>query len=406
MRIKLKSIEVEKGKIIFKIEFDESIKYFTKDEDLFYAYDTNVENVPLSLLCIPFIADMLPFVYALNAELILDEIDSQLLSSIDELRQGYQKMIPTWKMEGKVSYNKIVKNEYTQATNALLFSGGIDAMNSLIMNNNIVTDLISIWGSDIKYENEDGWAKTFASIQDIASKFNKKIHVIRSNFRSFINEKKLDEVVKTVGDSRWHGFQHGVALIGQVAPLSYIYGYKAVFIASSFTREFNPICASNPLTDNAFFYGSTKTIHDGFEFDRSDKVFNICDFLEKYNERVKLHVCWESQSGQNCGCCEKCIRSYLNCLSVNKDPHILGLDIKLNMNDIKNRYLKRTFYDEHELDRFRVLKKHILKTYDIVPADLNRIVETDFKKLNNRFYLKARRFAGKIKRKLISLVEQ
>ena len=317
MKIKLDYILINKNELKFDIKFDnESCGFFNFENKLFYIYDLNLEDIPFSILNIPFIADMLPFVLITNAELIIDEIDSELLSSINDLRDAYQKMLPGYKMGGKIIYNKVVKNRYKQVKRALLFSGGIDAMNSLVMNNDKINALISIWGSDIEFENEKGWANTFNSVQDIADKFKKPTHVIRSNFRSFLKEKRMDEIVKGIGDSWWHGFQHGVALIGQVAPLSYIYGYKAVYIASSFTKEFNPICASNPLTDNAFYYGCTKTIHDGFEFDRSDKVLNICNFLEKHHERVNLHVCWESQSGINCGHCEKCIRSYLNCLSV------------------------------------------------------------------------------------------
>lgn len=404
MKIELKDIDVSKNTLVFKIKADDDAsKFLSGEKELIYIYDTNIEKVPLSILSIPFISNFLPFIFAFNCELLIDQIDSEILNSIDDLRHGYQAMIPEWKMGGKVSYNSVVKTIYKVDKNALLFSGGIDAMNSLVVNTDKLDDLISIWGSDIEFNNSIGWEKTFCNIEDIAKKFDKKAHVIRSNFRSFLNEEHLDACVKKVNDTWWHGFQHGVALIGQVAPLAFSYGYKTVYIASSFTKEYSPICASSPLTDNMFYYGRTKTIHDGFEFDRSSKVENICNFLEEKKLSVKLHVCWESQSGQNCGFCEKCIRSYLNCLSVNKNPDLLGLHVELGMDQIKKRYLKKTYFGENEIDRFRVFKKHILENYNPVPKNLKWIVDMDCEKLNKRFYWKARHYAGRMKRKLLKM---
>ena len=401
--IELKNIDKKNNTISFNLSFSKkTLQYINSEEmPLQYIYDVNVENVPDTILCIPFLSNFLPLIFALDLSLFVHDIDSSFLNSVVHIRNGYQKMIPSIKMGGNIIFEKEIKTIYDTKTSCLLFSGGIDAMNSLAMNDSLVSDLISIWGSDIQFNNNVGRNNTLSSIKDIAQKFNKKLHVIHSNFREFLNEKKLDEQVKHCGDSWWHGFQHGIALIGQVAPLAYIFGYKHVLIASSFTKEFNPICASNPLIDNKFRYALTDTIHDGFEFDRCDKINNIFNYLEENKQTVNLHVCWQSQSGHNCGHCEKCLRSYLNCLAVNKDPRILGLNVKMSMRKIKRIYIKKTYYDDHALDRFRVLKKHIIKTYKVVPDNLKRIVDTNFENLNNRLYWKVRHFAGKTKRRII-----
>lgn len=401
--ITLNKVIKEKNRISFDVDFGPNVADYThcNTMSLQYIYDVNIEDVPEQILSIPFVANFLPMLFVLDATLYINLGDKNFLKSIQEIRKGYQKMIPSIKMGGRIFCGKEIETIYKTGTNCLLFSGGIDAMNSLAMNHSSISDLISIWGSDIEFNNKDGRDNTIRNINDIALKFDKKVHIIHSNFREFLNEEKLCKIVSSSGDNWWHGFQHGIALIGQVAPLAYVFGYKHVLIASSFTKEFNPICASNPLIDNAFKYSQTDTIHDGFEFDRCDKINNIFNYLEKNNQTVKLHVCWESQSGQNCGHCEKCIRSYLNCLAVNKDPSLLGLNAIINMNKIRRIYLKKTYYDDQSLDRFRVLKKHIIKTYKVVPDNLKRIVDTNFENLNNRLYWKVRHFAGKTKRRII-----
>ena len=401
--ITLNKVIKEKNRISFEIDFSPIVIDYThcNTMTLQYIYDVNIEDVPEQILNIPFVANFLPLIFVLDATLYLNVGDKNFLKSIQEIREGYQKMIPSIKMGGRIFCDKEIETIYKTGTNCLLFSGGIDAMNSLAINHSSISDLISIWGSDIEFNNKFGRDNTIRSINDIALKFGKKVHIIHSNFREFLNEEKLCKLVSSSGDNWRHGFQHGIALIGQVAPLAYLFGYKHVLIASSFTKEFNPICASNPLIDNAFKYSQTDTIHDGFEFDRCDKINNIFNYLEKNNQTVKLHVCWESQSGQNCGHCEKCIRSYLNCLAVNKDPSLLGLNATINMKKIRRIYLKKTYYDDQALDRFRVLKKHIIKTYKVVPDNLKRIVDTNFENLNNRLYWKVRHFAGKTKRRII-----
>lgn len=99
-------------------------------------------------------------------------------------------------------------------------------------------------------------------------------------------------------DGWWHGFQHGIGLIGQAAPIAFNHKLKSVYIVSTFTIKDKVTCASDPIIDNFVEFCGWKTIHDGYESTRQDKVHKISRFVKNTGVDVNLRVCWIS-SGKN-----------------------------------------------------------------------------------------------------------
>lgn len=95
--------------------------------------------------------------------------------------------------------------------------------------------------------------------------------ICKTNFRSFINERKLNCLVKNSGDGWWHGFQHGIGLLGHGAPIAYLKGLKCIYIASSYTPKDNVTCASHPSIDNCVEFCNCHIIHDQYEYSRQEK---------------------------------------------------------------------------------------------------------------------------------------
>lgn len=392
MKIEIKKIIKKENKIEILYKQSGMNEYLDDSITPFWEYDRNIEDVPDSIAIIPFVSNLLPMIFVLDAELIVDELDEDFYNCITQYRNGYQEMIPMISFKGNIIVNKAVSNHYDVIKNCLLYSGGIDATSSLAVNEGNIEDCITIWGSDVKANNLEGWNRLSETIEENVKKYGKNWIVIRSNFRDYVLENNLSEFVKDSGDGWWHGFQHGVALLGQVAPLAYLNKYKNIFIASSFTKDYRPICASDPLTDNCFVVGSTRTIHDGFEYDRCEKVKNIFNSIDKKNITLNLHVCWESASGKNCGHCEKCIRSYLNCRSVGGDSSKIGLTPSINMNEIKKFYLHKVYFDKNAKYRFSIIADMIKKTYsNNIPKDLEWIVNLDINKVNKSLYWKLKK---------------
>lgn len=147
--------------------------------------------------------------------------------------------------------------------------------------------------------------------------------------------------------------KHGIALLGHVAPYAYLHNLSIVYIASSNCAADGKIrCASNPLIDNHVCFGRCKVVHDGFEYNRQDKLHNIVKFCRVTGHTIPLHVCWQSQSGGNCGHCEKCYRTIAGLLAEGENPEKYGFhDIEDALNNMQ------IFVTEWLVDR-NVLKRH------------------------------------------------
>ncbi|MUL35822.1 hypothetical protein BWI75_05510 [Gloeocapsopsis sp. AAB1 = 1H9] len=87
--------------------------------------------------------------------------------------------------------------------------------------------------------------------------------------------------------------------------------YRAGLLAS--TEPYDALVTpwvTHPLTDPLLSSNSFKLIHDGAEFNRTQKVGYLANFPEALSV---LQVCWWKDRGEkNCGKCSKCIRTILN----------------------------------------------------------------------------------------------
>lgn len=329
-KIILNKVEITANKISYKytIEGDWK-KYFYDINEYSMEYTENIDGTPKSIACIPFITNILPMVWIFDANLIIEEIDKDFYESINKFKEGYIKMYPMLSFKGKFKYKKIVDNSYKATSNvASFYSGGLDATSTLVTHYKEKPMLINLQGSDLnlKYKNVINDVQKF--LQDNADNLGLDIVFIKSEFRAMLDEQKLTKMVMPIiHDNYWHALQHGIAIIGHAAPLSYKYKMKTVYIASSFTKEDNVRCASDPTIDNYVKLSSTNVVHDGFSLNRNDKSENIGNFIKKTNKKIKLRVCLDDHRVDNCCNCEKCYRTILGFASKGYEPQIVGFNL-------------------------------------------------------------------------------
>jgi len=337
--LKIESVTVEKNKIKFNYTLEGEWQKYLRSDKLFFAeYDIDIKNVPKSILYIPFICNILPMAWVYDLEIEVDEIDEDFYNNIEKIKRGYQDMFPALPMKGNFKVGKIIKNKQKTKGAGTLFSGGVDAFNTLFQHMDEKPVLITVWGSDVKLDNEKAWNKVKKHCVDTANSFGLINSFIKCNFREFLNYDNLSRhVYKIVHDEWWHSFQHGIGLLSQAAPIAYTLKLKNIYIASSYVPEDKGkyTCASDPTIDNHVHFASCDCIHDGYEFSRQDKIRNICNFLEENkNKKIKIRVCWESTAGENCCMCEKCTRTMLAIIAEKKNPENFGFNKKLE--DIEN----------------------------------------------------------------------
>ena len=343
-KIILEKVNLNNRDVKYYFSVSEDLKKYFKHTQMEIQYQEDISKVPISIISIPFIANVLPMVMLTDSEIYVEEIDEDFYDCIPDLANGYSSMFPESKFLGHIKANRIINNANQNQKNrvGMFFSGGVDSVYTLVSHANEKPDLISIWGSDIKYDNKKGWNVLQSCLSNEANNLGLELITIKSSFREFDDEHALDnDFQKLLKDGWWHGVKHGIALLGHVAPIAFLRSYSTIYIASSNTKnDKNVRCASNPLTDNAVRFCGAKISHDGFEACRQEKVRSIVKYCNSCKKTIQLHVCWEHQSGSNCCLCEKCCRTILSLLVENANPVEYGFT---NLNNFLDSFNYKDF---------------------------------------------------------------
>lgn len=348
------------------------LPYF-KGNEFNAEYSMPVENLPYGIGVIPFVCNVLPIVWLTDAMLRLEELDEDFYNSIADFKRGYEEMYPNLQFKGKIECKRIVKHQplCNENRSLVFFSGGVDAFATLFAHINEKPTLFSICGADIALSNKRGWANVQRQIDDVGAKFGLSTIQCYSNFREFIDEEKLCDLVASLGakDDWWHGFQHGIGLIGHAAPLAYQYGYMTNYIASSYTIRERPYitCASDPRIDNFVQFCGAKVCHDQFEYNRQEKIHHVVDYSQSINKPIMLRVCWIAGEGENCCKCEKCKRTIFGLLAAGADPNDFGF--VLSDRDIRRLVREIKWKD--------IIPTHILILWKDIQEDVTRSTNND-----------------------------
>ena len=363
-KIVLNKIEIINKKTV-KYHFSSKGKikeYFLKN-DFQIEYDFSLDSIPNSILCIPFISNVLPMLWINKGTLYIDEIDKTFYDEINNIKYGYQEMIPKIILKGKVKSKKIISNtsnDKNKEKNIVFFSGGVDSTSSLVSHINENIETFTIWGSDIAYDNIDGWENVKKHIDKTTKKLSLNSNYCRSNFRDIINYDAINEIlIPAISDNYWHAYQHSIAIISHAAPYCYKNNISNIYFPATRCPKYKKaICASFPTIDNHFNFANTKTIHDGYEYSRLDKVKNVINYNKKNKNKVSLRVCWQSLEGINCTTCEKCFRTILEILTLDENPENYDFLIKKDTYEKIRDFISNL--DEKETEKYRDYYKEII----------------------------------------------
>lgn len=338
------NVYAKKNKIFYeyRVEGTENFKKLFWMGELFTVeYNEEIDEVPSNILVIPLLCNILPIIWVNNATIYLKEIDYTFYTALKETKKEYKEMLPQIKFKGKIKVAKKIKNKYEKTNKvATFFSGGVDSYYTLIKSMDSKPDLVTIWGSDIDFENEKGWKVVKEYIEKIGSKYGLKNVEIKSALRRFIDNTELENQYHyLLNDNWWHAMQHGIGLIGNVAPYAFKHKISTVYIPSTpYEKKLKVVCASNPEIDNSIKFASTSIHYEEGACNRQQKVNEICDYIKEKKDEIQLRVCYRSKEGDNCSNCEKCYRTIMAIISQKIDPNNMGFEVdKQKLKQIKEQ---------------------------------------------------------------------
>lgn len=339
-KIILDKIIVLNNAVEYEFTIVGEIKHFFNNNKMFVEYNYEVSDVPLSILTIPFVANIIPLVWLSKSTLEVDQLDNTFYKCLENIKNGFENMYPNVEFKGSVKVNNLVENIYNYEHEAAqLFTGGVDAATTFIRIKDKMPYLITHNGW---YKND----KTYNKIWDVekkdalqfAKKYNLQNIFVESNYATFMNYENLNKKYeKLLGDNWWHGIHHGLALICTSIPIAYLLKIKTIYIASSFYEGYEAKCGSDPRIDNNIKYSSGNVFHDCYEHNRQEKIKILTDYTDKYNDEFKLKICFSED--ENCCKCEKCMRTIMGIIAEGSSPNKFGIDINFNVSQQLKRFL-------------------------------------------------------------------
>ncbi|AXT55041.1 hypothetical protein D1815_04445 [Aquimarina sp. AD1] len=320
-----------------KINYEYSVganiqKLFTENELFYVKYQIDVSKTPLSIAVIPFLSNVLPMAWFAGFTIEIDEVDEDFYRAQEKIKQEFAKRDTSSSFEGTLVAKKLIKNSIEKSKSSMLFSGGVDAFATYIRIYDQKPDLITLHGADITIKDKKQWNDftDFIENEELLNDNNKEF--IETNLRDFYTY----QVELLLNDIGWWGkVQHGLALVGSIAPLSFVNKYGSVHIASSYTDHIDIDWGSTPEIDEKITWGSGfKVFHDGYELKRQDKVDLIAKFASEKDKRFRLRVCYsEKRTEFNCSYCEKCFRTILGLILNNQNPNEYGFNVDSSVYD-------------------------------------------------------------------------
>ncbi len=386
--VRLNEIKKEGGKLSFDFCAQGKIAdYILNKRSFTVEYDCGIEKVPDSVAAIPFMTLMLPVCWVTDCTLIAEEADEDFVACLDAVRRSYKAMYPQTDFRGDMQIKKILKNciDYSLRRTMCFFSGGVDATSTLLTNLCYRPTVFMVWGTDIYFDQKEAWEKSSLLSKRTASEFQLPFSYVKSSFRDILDEKKLTwDYARQAKENWWHGFEHGIALLGHAAPFALVNDVTDIKIAATYSAK-DPVlqtCASYPSIDETLSFCGCRIYHDGFGKSRLDKVRQIVQFMKKTGKKINLRVCWEQITGENCCICEKCARTIFGIYAAGGDPEDFGFHLteekKKKISDNIKKDIYRNIFWEEPICALRESKDDFVKN-ELVLALLDKYSKSGVK---------------------------
>ncbi|MRH42728.1 hypothetical protein GH741_08510 [Aquibacillus halophilus] len=289
-------------------------------------YDSDIKNVPESLLIIPFLANVTPIAWVTNSIIYCGQVDLQFYKSLNVLKDYFKSMYPSFLCESDLTPNLIINNDTHLKENsksALFFNNGIASVASSIQRRDDEPLLISVWGAETEVTNQEAWQAVSEELRNFATSFDTKVSVIKSNFRDMINYEELNgSFEELIGGHWWTKIQHDLGIIGLSAPLAYHHQITKLYIGATHQPSFISPFGSDIEIESNISWGSDllQVFPQGYVLTRHEKIALISNYIKTYDSTLKIKACQNTQISHNCSNCEKCIRTMISMLLEGLDP--------------------------------------------------------------------------------------
>jgi hypothetical protein len=253
--------------------------------------------------------------------------------------ERHRKIVP---IEAKRRANTDTSKKQRNA--AIFFSGGIDSLSALRYNHLTfpkshpwyIRDGIIIYGQNIESDNRpETFDKALSALREVSNDAGIALVPIMTNVREL--EPDTNFFMKEFHGAIMAAAAH--ALIGRIS-IAYIAASESIQSTLKLHNvlHFQPY-GSHPLIDPNYGSSDLRIHHYGVELSRLDKTRMVADWPIGLQN---IKVCQENWPGENCGRCEKCIRTMLALIALDRlDQTRAFKENDLSESSVQNVYIQR-----------------------------------------------------------------
>lgn len=394
-------------------------RFFRAGNDFYVRNNIDISDVPSSVSIIPFLGNLLPLAWICDAEVVVPEVDEDFFQSLPAIQRVYGQYYPALSFDGSLTTDRIVRNKSHENDGVgLFFSGGLDSVSSLWELEGKKPVLLTLWGSDIKLLDHEGWRIVRNHVERFSQHGGFSRVTIESSFREFINEEAIDEYIRRQVDvGWWFGFQFGLGIISHGAPIAWKRNLSTLYFSGAgswldpkYQDEAKNAklrsAGTSQMVETPKFCG-VKIVCAQSDWKRQRKIeFAAPRSLDRTDAGNDLswRVCWRSDGGSNCCHCEKCFRTIYGLIAAGYDPVRFGFPAeRTRLSEAKKLWDTSSFNFET-----RCLWKDIQEAFSqwdgtSIPKETEWILRYDFGplSLNKKIVREIKRPFKKWRRKIV-----
>jgi hypothetical protein len=301
LRVETRAVPAEPGRVrlVGEVVYDDRSH---AREEFWFEVDEALRD-SLSRTANPWLAALLPLAATLREPLRLPlPLDPTLRASASELNAIWRVWYP-WLGAVRIEADQLVEPprlDGPRLTGAF-FTAGVDSsymvMRRLRDPRGILRpqELICVAGFDVPLARRQQRLHRRERLTRLAESLDVRLVEVATN----IKETRLSA-------ADWNDLWHGCGVVATGLLLER--RYRRLMIASTFDYGHLKAIGSHPMTDPQLSTSMTRVLHEGASATRFQKV----EYLAGLEAPLDwLHVCWKQESDENCGRCEKCLRTMI-----------------------------------------------------------------------------------------------
>jgi len=314
--------------------------------NFFATYDTPI-LADKSIISIPLISNVLPLAWLVGADVRVETLDKNYSKAMNAIKNEFNLIFPRGRFKTKIVADKLVDNQTNSTGTALLFTGGIDSIYSMIDNIKLKPRLLMYSGIQ-HYQLFPNYSERERFVRDkyaaFAAQKGLEFNFIKTNIIGVLNDNRIAHDFHRIlrGTNLWLGLQFPLVLLGLPAPLS-IGRFNKILISASVDPSHNYTLfphSSQPRIDEKFSLADLKVEHYGY-IHRFSKTSLIKEYLK--NNALEINVCNRPPPNKlNCSACEKCYRTIASLVLEGVDPNKCGFEVdNSTFRSIKRMLIKK-----------------------------------------------------------------